>query len=516
MKPARYCLIGSGVAAATVAERLLDGGAEDVLMLEAGDKPVMRSSRAWQDYVMQRSWPFAPYAYRELDYENRGSTKIFVEHIRLRGGSAMHWDGMSYRLMPEDFRLRSNTGEGADWPIAYDELEPFYGRAEHTLQVAGHHADPGHPPRTTPFPMAAFPASAAERAFIEATTRLGISTQHACIARNSSPVHGMPACQKTGTCLYCPLGARFTTDQLLDRLEPRKGFRLQTRKAVVRINLSSAHTVASVTLVDGETGSTSDVEADQFILCAGAMESCKLLLTSTNAWWPAGVGNHSDHVGRYLTTHAFESCKGHKSGNPEHLFDNTDYETTISRAFDNRGTQGKAKFLMAPKLEQPGADMAAGQLSRGESIASVRRLIEDALVYSVWYQLEQHPLATNRIVLAKGTDTLGMKRFGIEYQFGDQVMRSSKIAKDKCAEILQEMGCSNLEFSGLAVSSHYSGTCRMAATEHDGVVDANLKVFGVDNLFVCGSSVFPSIGAANPTLTIVALAHRLGEHLSRA
>ncbi len=512
---ADVCILGSGVAGGVVAQELLDAGVSDVLMVEAGSAVVMRDTRTWYDVFTAGLNPFAAHTYEQADYDNAGRTPIHLKgrHIRARGGSTLAWAGLSYRLKPEDFRLASNTGQGLDWPITYAELEPYYGLSESTLQVAGEASDPGHPPRNGPFPLPAFPAQEIESVFIQAMRDLGFSTQHACWARNSRSIHGMSECLRTGTCEYCPVGGRFTGDQLIARLAERPGFRLLTDTLGLKLQFSSRERAASAELVQRATGERHSVDAASYVICAGGVESPKLLLASTSRWWPNGVGNQSGRLGRGLTDHVYQKCTGRSSApNRGRLANQLWFHTTSSRHFDDVGTQAAGKFLLTPEYEFP---PLVERMSEGLRTRHIVRELEDECLHAVQFQLEQHPSEENFIELGRERDSIGLPRTVIHHTLTRQAESAAQRARTICETILAKMGCTEMAWNQTRLSNHVSGTCRMSGSPESGVVDADLKVHGAQNLHVCSSAVFPSIGAVNPTVTIVALAHRLGRHLGR-
>lgn len=512
---AEVCILGSGVAGGVVAQELLDAGATDVLMVEAGSPVVMRDTRTWYDVLTADLNPFAAHTYKEADYDNAGGTPIRLRgrHLRARGGSTLHWAGLSYRLKPEDFRLASNTGHGVDWPIAYADLEPYYALSESTLQVAGEASDPGHPPRSGPFPLPAFPAQEIEGPFIQAMNDLGFTTQHACWSRNSRSIHGMSECLRTGTCEYCPVGGRFTGDQLIARLEARRGFRLLPDTLALKLRFASRERAASAELLRRASGERVTLEAGSFVVCAGGIETPKLLLASANEWWPAGVGNVSGRLGRSLTDHVYQKCTGRSvQPNRARLSNQLWFNTTASRHFDDPGTQAAGKFLLTPEYD---FFPLLQKMSEGRGTLEIVRDLERSCVHAVQFQLEQHPSETNFLELGQERDSIGLPRTRIHHTLTRQAEDAAAQARTTCETILRRMDCADLSWNELKLSSHVSATCRMSASPASGIVDENLRVHGTRNVHVCSSAVFPSIGAANPTVTIVALAHRLGRHLGR-
>lgn len=236
----QYCIIGSGVAGSIVAYELIEAGATSVVMLDAGKPVSMRSLSVWDRFLRSGRDPFEAHLDQAKEYENHGTTTYELSGGRLwaRGGTTLCWTGHAFRLRPEDFRLRTNVGIGVDWLISYQDLEPYYGLAEMTLRVAGQGDDPGHPMRSDIFPFPAFHYSAEDLPYLQAMESLGIKYQHNCISRNAFAIDHLgrtPRCQQIGTCEYCPEGARFTADQLLDYLERQPGFMLFAETSVPKL-----------------------------------------------------------------------------------------------------------------------------------------------------------------------------------------------------------------------------------------------------------------------------------------
>jgi choline dehydrogenase-like flavoprotein len=503
------------VAGGIVAQELVAAGLRDVVVVEAGKRIPMRDSRTWYDVLMSGRNPYEHVTYKEgVDFENTGPVALNLEGglLRVRGGTTLHWEGMAYRLKPEDFRLRSATGLGADWPIRYEDLEPSYALAERTLRVAGEASDEGHPPRSGAFPLPPFPAQSSEEPFLRAMAELGMRTQHACVSRNSKAIDGKPPCQKTGTCIYCPIGGRFTADQVIDGLEaPSAGVRVLTSTSAQRLEFASRRRAVSLRASKPRTGEDVVVEAERFVICGGAIETPKLLLASKSSWWPKGPANDTDVVGRYLSCHLFQSGSSVADKGDRRSLEQLAFMTSVSRHFDRDAFQARGKFMVCPSASN--ADVAS-RIMKNQARAQIRSALDDHRERSLWFQLEQLPSEQNTVFLARGTDSLGLPRTGIRYSMDDWCTAAAARARSTVQEIFLRMGCKNVEWGDLAASSHFMGSCRAGTSPETSVVDANLALHGVDNVYLCGSSVFASVGAASPTLTIAALAHRLGRHLA--
>lgn len=515
-------IVGSGVAAATIARHLLHAGRGPVTMLEAGPRIPMRSRRIWLDHVMTGEDPYGAGTDPAGDFDNHGEGELVVPGSRLwaRGGTTLHWGGWCPRLQPEDFALHEATGRGMDWALRYADLEPYYCEAEAELDVAGDSSE-AWPPRSRPYPQPRVEHTAVDRFAMEAFDRLGYAHGHMPIARRVQS-KDRPVCLTTGTCRYCPVGAKFSADQTLDRLEGQPGFSLLTGAAVARLHMQSKHVAAGVEYIDASTGRAHRLDADRIILCAGALETPKLLLASQGPHWPLGVGNDSGHVGRHLNTHVRLIAIGWSPRNPRRLAQELDFPTFCSRHFDTPAQQGEGKLFVTiggPLIEHGSA------MSEGASPAAIDARASGESTFLVQGLLEVVPTSDeSRVDLAPRAGRFGTARTRLELSWDAASQAVARRHMATLEGILRELeheprdlrmgvkGSGRLPYAERA--DHVTSTCRMSRDPAQGVVDPDLRVHDVDNVFVCSNAVFPSGGAVNPTLTLTALAIRLAESLA--
>ena len=531
---AKIVIIGSGVAATALTQTLLENDPQaSVLILEAGIRVKTKDYGLWEQYMLTRQTPYdqytdMPYPTRDFLGENTsaGGTDIPLNGARVfaYGGSTLHWGGWSFRLKPEDFHLKSNTGEGIDWPFDYDTLEPFYCRAEHHLAVSGDSRDPLLK-RSQPYPFREFPFMIMDRPIADGLDKLDWKYGHLPIARRG--VSGVPSrhapCQTTGTCKYCPFGARYVASNYLDDLmewNDWPGMSVRLGAIVDRIILDGKRRVRGVTFWDRETGALQDVEADCVIVAAGAIESAKLLLRSVSDEWPSGVGNQHDLVGRYLVTHPYFTFEGLLPANPLGLQAEMDFPTLVSRHFDSEKEQAAGKFVLVSPPDAVGFRLA-DSLQKGQS----RKQIDDALAgpngIQIHGMIEVFGRHENRVTVAKDQsgkvtyNRVGLPMTQIEFTKDPGFDKRMLDVQSHIGEIFAAMGAPPTGKKSMSWrADHAASVCRMSSMEADGVVDADLRVHGVDNLYVISNAVFPNIGAINPTLTLTALALRLGDHLN--
>lgn len=513
----KTCIVGSGVAGSIVAYELLKADVSDVIIVEAGSAYRMGDINEWNRFLDNGISPFAGSYDKDDEYVNTGTQEYKLRGSRLwaRGGTTLVWTGHAFRLKPEDFQLYTNTGKGIDWPISYADLEPFYAEAEQTLRVAGDDHDADHPERSGPFPFPPFDYVHEDSIYLETFDNLNITYQHNCISRNRFSIDHLfstPQCQSIGTCEYCPERARFTGDQLLDYLE-EKGVTLLTNTAALRLNFATKQRAVSLKILNLSSGEVGEIEADTFVVCGGGIESPKLLLNSTSAFWEKGVGNDYGFVGKFFTEHAaitvsgVHNCKEKNHRDIERMLA---FNTACSRHYDTPKHQPTGKFLVEV------ADVRAHDLPLKSKLRSRIDFqdLENISPFALCALIETIPLSSNYIELGKGCNRFALPKTVINFSVDSETQKSVAYVRLILTNILKEMGCHDVSSdSKIWWPKHHMGTCRMGNNPETAVVDANLRVHGTQNMFVCSSAVFPNGGAANPTLTIAALAHRLGQHL---
>lgn len=518
----KYAIVGGGIAGGILAKHLLRQG-QEVTLIEAGMTVPMRDPAQWLHHVTTGETPYDGCADLQDSVQNEGPQDLVLKGSRLfvRGGSTVHWDGCCPRLAPEDFEKASRCGFGMDWPFGYDLLEPFYERAEHLIGVSADYRH-GRVKRRNPLPFPPLKAGRIDLQFAEACERLGWQSERIPVARNVQPLDGRVPCQNTGTCAYCPVGGRFTGDLLFDQMDHERSFSY-VRGAARRVLMNDAHLAEGVEITDLVTGDTRSVFADRVIIAAGAIESAKLLMASRARDWTAGLGNHSGHLGRHLTAHPLLKLWVGRDVNSERLRPEHFFPTWCSREFDGPEHQQQGKMILFP-FGGPTVDLAR-MIAEGRSPEEVRAATQGPAELMLAGLLEMRESEASRIELAPGTTALGLPRTRIHFEWTRDSIAHVSTHRVRMERVAREMGWQPLRFQidqspvvpegRFAVrGDHVTGLCRMSTRASDGVVDPDLRIHGVDNVWVCSNAVFPSPGAANPTLTLAALAIRLGDRLT--
>lgn len=530
-------IIGSGVVATALTKRLLEHTPHmTILILEAGHRVKTKDFGIWEGFQVTGTYPFPqiydlPYPERNQPGENRlvgesasspTAFTLYQGRALAYGGSTNIWGGWTFRRKPEDFFLKTLTGKSLDWPFDYDALEPYYCQAEDFLAVSGDSKNQD-PPRSKPYPFHEFPFSYVDQPVAQAMEKLGITYSHMPIARRGvSEIPSVHApCQITGTCDYCPFGARFVACDYMDdmrRWNDYPNLDIKLGAVVMTIRMATKRRAAGVVYRELATGELHTVDADRIIVAAGTFESPKLLLRSKSKEWPLGVGNDTDNVGRYLITHPYMIYAGSLPLNPEKMQWELNFPTMNSRYFDTPQEQAKGKYLLvnAPNIV---AQSVATMMINGWHSDKIRRAITGAVPISLHCQVEIFGQYENRVTNLDKTNHFGMPESTIHFTPDQPALDRIQEIGQMVKRIFEEMGGTYDDDNPMVNSwrcDHAASTCRMSKDPKDGVVDGDLRVHGVDNLYVCSNAVYPNLGAINPTDTVTALAFRLGDHLNAA
>src|SRR5689334_4181806 len=221
------CIVGSGITAAMVADRLARTTSASIVVVEAGDESVPLGQRAATRQRFLR-YNENPWLGDHLEgYEIEGPLQSRSMQV---GGLALHWGGVTPRWSPEDFKTRSLFGVGTDWPITYDDLDPYYQEAEALIGVAGEQGPAAMDPRGKPFPMPAIPLTYNLELLKGWASQADIAMWSQPSAKNSRPYDGRAECCRNDTCTpVCPTGAKYTPDVTWDRLRAAKRVTLYPR-----------------------------------------------------------------------------------------------------------------------------------------------------------------------------------------------------------------------------------------------------------------------------------------------
>jgi choline dehydrogenase-like flavoprotein len=426
------------------------------------------------------------------------------------GGSTIHYAGYTPRFHPSDFHTQSADGVGADWPIEYEDLLPYYEAIEEELPVAGQHWPWGHPHS---YPHGPHPVSGAGEVFLRGCQRLGIKALVGPVAITNGVMGNRPHCIYRGFCLQgCKVNAKASTlithvpDALAHGAEIRDGC------MVARIEVGDDGAASSAVYI--RDGVEHRQRARVVILACYSIETPRLLLNSASDRFPNGLCNDHDLVGRYLMVQGAAQTAGrfqeevrmYKAPPPE-VSTEQYYETEPGKPY----RRGFSIQTVSP-LPITWSEHIVAQGHWGDVL---REYMRD---YVHWGSLgalcEFLPQPDNRVTLADEKDERGLPVARFTYSQCENDRLLMKAATSIMTDILEAAGAE--ETVTINRYAHLMGGARMAADEKDGVVDRDLRTFAVPNLYICDGSVTPTQGSANPALTIMALAARLADHLAAA
>ncbi|WP_407662225.1 GMC family oxidoreductase [Nakamurella lactea] len=424
------------------------------------------------------------------------------------GGSMVHFAGYVPRLHPSDFATRSRDKVGADWPIGYPELKPYYEHIEHELPVAGQRWPWGDPHR---YPHSPHPVGGNGEIFLRGAKAAGIEARVGPVAITNGRFGNRSHCIYRGFCLQgCKVNAKASPliTHVPDALA--HGAEIRPDSHVSRVLLDEGS--GRVTGVEYHRGGVLRRQRAAAVVVAGySIETPRLLMLSTSRAFPDGLGNRHDQLGRYLmvqgapqTAGRFEAeIRMYKSPPPE-VSTEQFYETDPSKPY----RRGWSIQTVSP-LPITWAEHVTAQGHWGEVL---REYMRDYVHWATLGALcEFLPLAGNRVILADETDRHGLPVAHFAYSMGANDHALMRAATESMETILRAAGAS--EVMTIDRYAHLVGGARMAATAADGVVDADHRVFGVPNLFIVDGSVLPTQGSANPALTIMALAARAADRM---
>jgi glucose dehydrogenase len=518
-------IVGSGVAGALTAARLAQAGVK-VLILEAG--PRVQRGQALHQFeralskIPESPYPnpgYAPHPLTdELDnyFVQAGPDKFISTYLRQVGGTTWHWLGTAIRFVPDDFRLRSRFGVGADWPISYNDLEPWYCQAERELGVAGDSAADPAVPRSQPYPLPPIPMSYSDQRVAAALQPLGFKVEPTPQARNSVPYGRRPACCGSASCIpICPIQAKYDATVHLAQAE-EAGAQLLDRAVAHMVEVGPGGRITGIRFKRPD-GSEERASAKVFVIAANAIETAKLLLQSRTESLPDGAANSSGQVGRNLMDHPTQLSWALTD---EKVWGYRGPQSTSGiesgRAGDWRGERPSFRVQLGNDgwIWPTGAPYTTVEqlLKRGLRGAELDRALADhsARELTLACLTEQLPLPENRIVPDfDKRDQLGLPRPRIHYRLDDYTQRGLEHARRMHQRIFEAVRCTETYHSPEnQQAGHLLGTCRMGADPKQSVVNRELRAHDHPNLFLVGSGAFPTSGASNPTLTIAALALR--------
>lgn len=413
--------------------------------------------------------------------------------LRMLGGASNHWGGWTRPLDPSDFEKRDWLPHSG-WPIGYQTLAPYFPRAQELIETGPVLYDRLKPD--------------------EAPVALGEGGVYTSWFQFSKTQDGD---------LPTAFGKRYA-----DQLKAQANLQLMLNANVTGLHLASDAGALDRIGVATLNGRHFTVKPKQTVLACGAIENARLLLVSNDVMKP-GIGNGNDLVGRFFADHAIPRDTAtlvlFGGSIPAYYKITSDFSGVHARATFSPTEGFKAKRHLLGSLTTVENHIDFDDLARAAVSVTASALGVDAghaKGWSVGCGIEPAPDPDRRVTLIHARDALGLQRLKLDIRISDlDFLRYRLTMKELGRQLLaSRAGMMRLNRRSRAEwletmdwGNHHMGTARMSDDPKTGVVDANLKVHGVANLFVAGSSAFPTYGSSNPTMNLVALTLRLADHV---
>ncbi len=513
-EPVDFCIIGSGAGGGVLAQRLARFGFS-VVVLEAGQ---------WHD------------SEEDMVSDEAGSARMYWNDLRITGGtdplemgannsgkgvggSTVHYAAFTPRFHPSDFRVKTLDGVAADWPLSYEEIEPYYEQMEREYPVSG----PSYYPWGKPhgYPYAPLEAGTAGQKLIEGCVKLGIPVAAGGpVAIPAGRTGKRPHCIMRGFCLLgCKVGAKSSIhiSHIPDAID--HGAEIRTGCMAYEIPIDGQGRVTGAryfrTLPDGRV--IEEEQAARAVIVAGySIETPRLLLNSKSGQFPGGLANSSGLVGKFLMAQAgpvvwgdFPEMIRQYKAPPACACTEEFYETDPRNDF----VRGYALQTVAP-LPIAMAHLLADETGRfgAELLDAMERYNHYACIGVLGEIL---PDERNSVSIHPGEkDHFGIPVPYVHFNLFENDRRMMQAGIDRARVVLEAAGASSTHF--VPRYAHLVGTARMGFTPSDSVVDRWGRSWDVPNLFVCDGSILPTQGSSNPALTISSLAARLADWLRTA
>lgn len=532
--PVDFIVIGSGAAGGAVAKELAVAGFE-VVVLEQG--PYLREKDFKHDEVkinffnqLTNDPKRQPQTFRKTESE-KAKVQFSAGYGREIGGGTVHFTANWWRFHEIDFNERSRFGSvpGAaleDWPITYQDLEPYYTKSEEDIGVSGlGGSNPFDAPRSKPYPLPPMPVKSSGVLFDRGAKKLGLHPFPAPLAILSQQYKGRPGCVHCGFCMQfgCEVGAKSSTMAALIPVAQRTGnCEIRPESYVRKIETDARGRVTGAIYFDSAKREIFQ-RAKAVVLCANGVESPRLLLMSKSSRFPNGLANSSGMVGKHLmydngtTVYALfdQPLNEYKSVQVTRVLHDF-YDSDPKRGFFGGGGID-ARFLQTPV--QFGVDGLPGMPRWG---SDWKKAVAHNFprTMALFAHITCLPVEQNNVSLDPNLkDEWGLPCLQITFKNHPDDLKIMNFCRDRQKEIMEAAGAEKIwpmPVEEVTDSVHLMGTCRMGNDPKRSVVDRYNRAHDVPNLFIVDGSSLVSSGRQQPTCTIQALGYRAADHMAQA
>ncbi len=506
-------IIGSGIAGSTMAAELAEEGL-DVLTLEAGPKRTLKDMVSSEIWARRLKWGGPPFV-GEGDFTGAYNFGMGWG----TGGAGLHWYANWYRFHEADFREQTLYGKGLDWPIDYTDLRPYYDKAQNYFGVSGDLTQEPWAPPADPYPMPPLPDFPQTLAIKKGFDALGITSAPNSVAINSQRYQQRRQCLFDGWCdAGCPIGALANPLVLQWPKALKAGARLKHDAYVTKITTDPSGRVAEGVQYRDSRGQLHFQPAGIIIVASHTIWNTRLLLLSANEAHPDGLANGSGKLGRHFMSHPIVTIYGlfEEQTDPylgvlgANILSQASYDdkTPAPGAFGSLSFQGgqaaKPNGLLGIALARP--DLYGKQLDEYLRTATKHFGNMTALC-------EETSVPENRIELDSSLkDKYGLPGAKVINNLPTENAVRLELAKTQGQEIFHAAGASDVLVSGRN-PEHLVGGTLMGDNPDSSVTNSYGQTHQIDNLFMAGASLFPTVAAVNPTGTLVSLVLRTADYI---
>lgn len=534
-----FVIVGSGAAGGVMAKELSTAG-HSVVLLEQGPHLTAEDFHhdEWAiDHNLQHMWGRTqgyPQTFRKSENDVAEEREMVCGYAHNVGGSSMHFSGNFWRFRPIDFMEASVRGtiagtNFADWPISYEDLEPYYTKVDWEVGVSGLQG-PWDPPRSREYPCPPMPIKGSDVLLERAAKSMGLNPYPAPVAILSQPHNGRPGCIHCGFCngFGCEVNAKSSSLVTMIPIALASGnCELRTGCTVYQVATNDAGRATDVLYWDAD-GNAQAQRTKAVVLCANGSETPRLLLMSESSRFPDGLANSSGMVGKNLMFNGYSTVAGlfeepvnaHKSV-PATRVVHDFYELDPSLGFyGGGGIDGRHPSRGTPL----GFALMSGGLFGGPSWgAEYKGNLAHQFAHVAGFDghTTSLPVGSNNITLdPEVQDKFGRPAIRTTYMDHPDDLATMRWFLDKTTEMMEAAGATNIvgEYAenGQEGNVHLLGTCRMGDDPATSVIDANNRSHDVPNLFMCDGSSLVTSGRGQPTMTIMALAFRAADIINQA
>jgi choline dehydrogenase-like flavoprotein len=505
-------IVGAGASGSVYASVLAKAG-KKVVLLESGpdwELSDLISSEIWGRRIKPAGAPILLEGKNPMTYAAQGGWGV--------GGAALHYYANFPRLLPTDFRIKSGHNRAHDWPIAYEDVAPFYDKVAREVGVSGDaKAEERWRPAGEAYPMPPMKTFRNGEIWLKGFEAVGIPMVPAPVGMNSTEFNGRPACLYDGWChVGCPIGA-LANPQVTYLGDARKaGAEVRALSTVTRVLTNPAGTrVTGVEYYDDKQQKQVQ-QASAVILAAWSAQNPRLLLNSATDKHARGLGNSSGLVGKFMMSHHVastwgmfdEDIKNHMGTiavqymSYEH-YHKTSHIGAFGSSFITAGFALKTTDLASSRADLFGAELADYMKRAARGLAGIKTFGEE------------QPNIENRVELTSEKDAFGMPLGKLIHSYDQDAVALWNANLEEGLKVAKASGAREAWSSrGSIPTSHLMGGTIMGASAADSVVDSYGQSHEIPNLWIAGPGIFPTAGASNPTFTIFALSQRGAERMA--